>query len=132
MKSRPACRRPDQRHARVGGRSVWDIVRTNVFTCSTSYSASFSWQMITFGSWRTHCSGHHLANAIIGITQKMRAKVALDRFTVLTAPAAKVVRDGKEREIPVAEVCSTTAQHHAGDQIVTDGETLEIPQPRGR
>ena len=112
---------------RVGGRSVWDIVRTNIFTWFNLILGILFVAMITFGSWRDSLfAAIIVANAIIGITQEMRAKVALDRLTVLTAPAAKVVRDGKEREIPVAEVVlDDVLSITAGDQIVTDGETLE-------
>ena len=45
-----------------------------------------------------------IANALIGITQEMRAKKTLDRLTILSAPKARVRRDGTEREVPVNEV----------------------------
>ena len=55
----------------------------------------------------------------------MRAKLVLDRLSLLTAPAAKVVRDGQDREIPVAEVVlGDVVRIAAGDQIVADGEVL--------
>ena len=41
-----------------------------------------------------------IANALIGITQEVRAKQTLDRLTILSAPRARVRRDGTETEIP--------------------------------
>ncbi|HLA82253.1 MAG TPA: HAD-IC family P-type ATPase [Thermoleophilia bacterium] len=83
--------------------------------------------MITLGNWRDALFVIIVvANAIIGIVQETRAKIALDRLTVLTAPAAKIIRDGEDREVPVADVVlDDVLRISAGDQIVADGETLE-------
>ena len=112
---------------RVGGRTGWDIVRTNVFTWFNLILGVLFVAMITFGSWRDALFGAVIvANAIIGIAQETRAKIALDRLTVLTAPDAKVIRDGRERHVPVAEVVlDDVIIVSAGDQIVADGVALE-------
>ncbi len=83
--------------------------------------------MIIFGSWRDALFGAIIViNSSIGIFQEMRAKLALDRLHVLTAPAARVIRDGDEQEIPVSEVVlDDVLRVTAGDQIVADGDTLE-------
>lgn len=83
--------------------------------------------MVVLGDWRDSLFGAVIvANTIIGIAQETRAKIALDRLTVLTAPAAKVVRDGTDRQVQVAEVVlDDVLRISAGDQIVADGETLE-------
>ena len=44
------------------------------------------------------------ANVIIGIYQEIKAKKAIDRLSLISAPAAVVVRDGEEVEIDVEEV----------------------------
>jgi cation-transporting ATPase E len=55
----------------------------------------------------------------------MRAKLVLDRLNLLTAPAAKVVRDGKDVEIPIGQVVlGDVVRLAAGDQIVADGDVL--------
>ena len=112
---------------RAGGRSVWDIIRTNVFTWFNLILGVLFVVVVVFGSWKDSLFGSVMViNACIGIIQEMRAKVALDRLAVLTAPAAKVVRDGKDQEIPVTEVVlDDVVRLAAGDQIVADGETLE-------
>jgi cation-transporting ATPase E len=112
---------------RPGGRSTWDIVRTNVFTWFNLILGVLFAFMLTFGSWRDALFGWIIViNACIGIAQEMRAKIALDRLTLLTAPAAHVIRDGAESDIPVAEVVlDDVLRIAAGDQVVADGETLE-------
>jgi cation-transporting ATPase E len=112
---------------RPGGRSTWDIVRTNVFTWFNLILGVLFAFMLTFGSWRDALFGWIIViNAAIGIAQEMRAKIALDRLTLLTAPAAHVIRDGAEGEIPVHEVVlDDVLRISAGDQVVADGDTLE-------
>lgn len=67
-----------------------------------------------------------IANALIGITQEVRAKQTLDRLTILSAPRARVRRDGTETEIPVNEVVlDDVLELQPGDQVVVDAEVLE-------
>ncbi len=112
---------------RPGGRTTWDIIRTNTLTYFNLILGVLFIFMITFGSWRDALFGAIIVvNSFIGIAQEMRAKVALDRLHVLTAPAARVIRDGEEREVPVSEVVlDDVLRITVGDQIVADGDTLE-------
>jgi cation-transporting ATPase E len=112
---------------RPGGRSVWDIVRSNIFTWFNLILGVLFVAVMVFGSWKDGLFGAIIfINAGIGIVQEMRAKIALDRLTVLTSSAAKVIRDGMDREVPVtAVVLDDLMRISAGDQIVADGETLE-------
>jgi cation-transporting ATPase E len=112
---------------RPGGRSVWDIIRGNVLTWFNLILGVLFVAVVVFGSWQDGLFGAIIViNAGIGIVQEMRAKITLDRLSVLTAPAAKVIRDGEEREIPVAGVVlDDLVRVTAGDQVVADGETLE-------
>lgn len=112
---------------RPGGRTTWDIIRGNVFTWFNLILGVLFVAMLAFGSWKDALFGWIIfINAGIGIVQEMRAKIALDRLSVLTAPAAKVIRDGEAREVLVADVVLDDVVHvTAGDQIVADGETLE-------
>ncbi len=111
---------------RPGGRTTWDIVRGNVFTWFNLILGVLFVAMVSFGSWKDALFGSILViNTIIGIVQEMRAKVALDRLSLLTTPAVKVVRDGAVQELPVADVVlDDVLQVAAGDQIVADGEAL--------
>ena len=66
-----------------------------------------------------------IANMAIGIFQEIRAKLTLDKVAILSAPKAKVLRDGKIREIPIREiVLGENIILGLGDQIVADGSVL--------
>ncbi|SFE85883.1 cation-translocating P-type ATPase [Blastococcus tunisiensis] len=108
-------------------RTLAEIVRANVFTFFNGLLAALwvvaaltgRWQNATFG-------GVVVANAAIGIVQELRAKRTLDRLAVLNAPRARVVRDGIEREFPVAEVVlDDLLVLAAGDQVPADGVVLD-------
>ena len=108
-------------------RTVLEIVRANVFTFFNGLLAGLwlvaaltgRWQNATFG-------GVVVANAAIGIVQELRAKRTLDRLAVLNAPRARVVRDGAECELPVAEVVlDDLLVLTAGDQVPADGVVLD-------
>ncbi len=111
---------------RPGGRTTWDIIRGNVFTWFNLILGVLFVAMVSFGSWKDALFGSILViNTVIGIVQEMRAKIALDRLSLLTTPAVRVIRDGTVQESPVADVVlDDVLQVAAGDQIVADGETL--------
>ncbi|HET9729359.1 MAG TPA: HAD-IC family P-type ATPase, partial [Acidimicrobiia bacterium] len=67
-----------------------------------------------------------LFNTLIGIVQEWRAKRTLDRLVLLSAPKARVVRDGEVQEVRVAEVVlDDLCELRAGDQVPADGELRE-------
>ncbi len=45
-----------------------------------------------------------IVNTTVGITQEVRADRAVEQLAALAAPAARVVRDGVEREVAIADV----------------------------
>lgn len=112
---------------RPGGRTTWDIIRDNVFTWFNLILGVLFVAVLVFGSWKDGLFGSIIViNSLIGIVQELRAKIVLDRLTVLTAPAAKVIRNGAQTEIPVGEVVlDDILVVSAGDQIVADGQVLE-------
>lgn len=67
-----------------------------------------------------------IANTLIGIIQEIRAKETLDKLSVLNAPRAKVIRDGKESEIPAEKlVLDDIVVFGAGNQICADAIVLD-------
>ncbi|HSD49238.1 MAG TPA: cation-translocating P-type ATPase, partial [Actinomycetota bacterium] len=67
-----------------------------------------------------------IANAVIGIVQELRAKRTLDRLAVLTAPRARIVRDGDVAEHRVGDVVlDDVLELRPGDQVVVDGTVLD-------
>lgn len=60
-------------------------------------------------------------NIVVAIVQEIRAKVKIDRLSILSAPTAKVLREGKKKEIPVSEiVLDEIIFLSAGQQIPAD------------
>jgi cation-transporting ATPase E len=108
-------------------RTVGQIVRANVFTRFNALLGGMLAIIIVVGPVQDALFGFVLvANALIGIVQELRAKRTLDRLTVLTAPKARVVRDGREVEVGVGEVVlDDVLALQAGDQVVVDGEVLQ-------
>ena len=108
-------------------RSLGRIVRSNVFTWFNLILGSLFVLMVLFGNWRDSLFGIVLVlNTGIGIVQELRAKLTLDRLSLMTAPRAHVRREGREVQLAVDEVVQDDLILLApGDQVVADGEVLE-------
>lgn len=66
-----------------------------------------------------------VVNVLIGIVQELRVKHALDRVSLLSAPTATVVRDGRARTIPAQElVLDDIVLLSAGDQVCAAAPAL--------
>ena len=116
-------------NVRFGGvsRSVWSIVRTNVFTLFNAIVAGSFVLLLVLGQWRDALFGlSAVANAVIGVTQEYRAKQSLDRLAVLNSPRAVVVRNGLEMMIATAGVVrDDLLVLRAGDEVTADGTVIE-------
>ena len=65
-------------------------------------------------------------NIFWGIFQEVRAKIKIDKLTVLTSSSASVIREGKQQEIPVGEiVIDDILVLHAGQQVPCDCFAVE-------
>ena len=65
-------------------------------------------------------------NAVLGTVQTVKAAASLDSLKKLSAPTAKVLRDGKAMEIPGSEVTvGDVVLLEAGDFVCADGRLLE-------
>ena len=85
-------------------------MRANVFTRFNALLGAMLVIILVVGPGQDALFGFVLiANAAIGIVQELRAKRTLDRLTLLTAPKARVVRDGDVREVAVSRWCWTTS-----------------------
>jgi cation-transporting ATPase E len=107
-------------------RSYAGIVRANVLTVFNLILASFGALTLIFGDWRDALFlGVIVANAVIGITQEVRAKRALDRLSLLVVPHARVLREGVVRPLTVElVVVGDVAMLEPGDQVVADGRLV--------
>ncbi len=108
-------------------RTFGQILRANLLTRFNLLLGSLLVVILVVGPLNDALFGGVLvANALIGIVQEVRAKRTLDRLTILSAPRARVRRDGAETEIPVGEVVlDDLLELQPGDQVVVDGEVVE-------
>jgi cation-transporting ATPase E len=108
-------------------RTVAEIVRANVLTRFNLLLGSLLVVILWVGPLQDALFGLVLvANTLVGIVQEVRAKRTLDRLALISAPAARVVRDGRTREVGVGEVVlDDLLRAGPGEQLVVDGEVVE-------
>lgn len=108
----------------VGNQSktIGQIVAGNVFTYFNFVFAIFAGLLIFVRSYNNMTFlPIILLNTIIGIVQEIRAKITLDRLTVVNAPKTKVVRDSYISEIDSTElVKGDVCIFEAGNQLSAD------------
>ena len=126
-----------------------EIIHENVFTYFNLIFAILAVLLILVGSFRDLTFlPVIIANTLIGIVQEVRAKQVLDKLTMLNAPHATVVRDGKKSVIDAEDlVIDDIVIFKAGNQVCADavvsagevqvneslltGESDEITKRRG-
>lgn len=108
-------------------KSVKQIIFSNLFTFYNMLNVVLAILVITTGSYRNMLFlGVVISNFLIGTIQELRAKKVVDSLSVLTAPTARAVRDGKETVIQSKElVLGDVVLIGAGDQITADATILE-------
>ncbi|MCP2636390.1 HAD-IC family P-type ATPase [Microbacterium sp. HD4P20] len=108
-------------------RSVWNIVRANVFTLFNGIIFACFFVLFVLGRWQDALFGlAAFANSVIGCVQEFRAKAALDRLALLNAPRARLRREGEEIELAPAEiVLDDILVLRAGDQVPADAVVVD-------
>lgn len=104
-------------------RTFRQIFRANVFTTFNAILSCLLAVVLIFGDPQDALFGFVLViNSTIGIVQEIRAKRTLDRLSLLSAPAALVIREGSLKQIDPAEVVlDDLVELRPGDQVVADG-----------
>ncbi|MBR3611467.1 MAG: HAD-IC family P-type ATPase [Oscillospiraceae bacterium] len=107
-------------------KSEKQIILSNLFTFYNMLNLVLAVLVITTGSFRNMLfMGIVISNFLIGTIQELRAKRTVDSLSVLTAPTARAIRDGKEVVLPCKElVLGDVVLIGAGDQITADGTVL--------
>jgi cation-transporting ATPase E len=110
-------------------RSVWEIVRGNVFTRINAILAVLFAIIVSTGHLLDGLFGVLIvANSVTGMIQELRAKRTLDRLTIIGQPRVRVRRDGQPVELaPNQLVADDVIEIGPGDQIVVDAEVLDAP-----
>jgi len=66
-------------------------------------------------------------NAVVGFIQEYRSEKAIEAMKKLTAPKARLIRDGKESLLPAREVVpGDVFLLEAGDRVAADARLLEV------
>lgn len=106
--------------------SVSEIVRSNVCTYFNLVFAVIAVLLAIVGAWSDMLFLPIIvANTCIGIIQEIHSKKVLDKLSILNAPHAVVIRDGKRQEIPADQlVLDDIVEFSAGSQIPADAKVV--------
>lgn len=108
-------------------KTVWQIVSANLFTYFNLIFFLLAACVIFVGAFRDLMfMPVVIINTVIGIVQELRSKRTLDRLTLLSAPKARVIRDGAEITLNTEEtVLDDVAVFASGNQIYADAVVLD-------
>ena len=111
----------------TSGRSVPRIIADNLFTLFNLLNVLLALALLIVGAYRNMLfMGVVVSNTLIGTVQELRARRTVRRLKLLNEAPAKVVRDGKLREIPATEtVKGDLIKLKAGDQVIADAILIE-------
>ena len=106
--------------------SVSEIVRSNVCTYFNLVFAVIAVLLAIVGAWSDMLFLPIIvANTCIGIVQEVHSKKVLDKLSILNAPHAVVIRDGKKQEILADQlVLDDIVEVSAGSQIPADAKVV--------
>ena len=107
-------------------RTVGQIVRANVLTPVNAIIGSMFVLILVAGFPADALfAGVVVSNSVIGIAQELKARRTLHRLAVLSAPRARVVRDGATRLVGTSDVVADDIlELQPGDQVVVDGDVV--------
>ena len=108
-------------------RTTSEIFRANVLTpINAIMGALFALILVAGFPGDALFAGVIVSNSIIGTVQELRARRTLTNLAVLSAPGAKVVRDGTATDIDVSGVVADDLlELRPGDQVVVDGVVVD-------
>ena len=108
-------------------KSVKEIIISNTFTYFNLIFLIIAILLILVGSFRDLTFlPIIIANTLIGIVQEIRSKQVLDKLSILNAPKAQVVRDGKRQVIDATGlVKDDLVIFEAGNQIPADAVVVK-------
>ena len=104
-------------------RSIEDIVKANVFTRFNLLVTVLLIIILIVAPPQDALFGLVMVvNSAIGIVQEIRAKQQLDRLALVSAPQARVIREGTMWRVDIGDVVlDDLIEASAGDQIIVDG-----------
>lgn len=110
-------------------KSVWSILRTNIFTFFNVLLIAIGVILILVGAY-TDITFLFIVicNTVIGIIQELNAKKTIDNLSLISAPTAVVRRSGINKEVSVGEIVLDdiilldSGKQICADSIVVDGQ----------
>ena len=113
----------------VKTKSIKQIVGGNIFTLFNFINVFLAVCVILVGSYKNIMfMGVVFWNIVIGVIQEIRSKRVIDKLSLLSAPRARVIRDGAEVEIPLEEIVLDdvmvvrNGNEICADAVILDGE----------
>ena len=109
-------------------KSIFSIITSNIFTFFNFLCAIVIAAYLIVGTGISNFTFiiPFLINLAIGIIQEIRAKISIEKLSILQAPTTNVVRDGEEYSIPSNElVLDDIFKIQTGNQIPVDGIVLD-------
>lgn len=109
------------------GKTVWQILRENLFTLFNLLNVCLALALLLVGSYRNMLfMGVVISNTLIGTVQELRARNTIRKLQVLSAPTVHVMRGGTEEACkPDDLVKGDVVILRAGDQVCADAIVLE-------
>ena len=103
-------------------KTTGQIFRDNVCTLFNLFNLLIAVALALVGAWSNMLfMAIIVLNTLIGVAQELHAKHLVDRLSLLNAPAAAVIREGRRAEIPVQEmVADDVVELTAGAQVSAD------------
>lgn len=111
----------------VKGKSILGIIFSNFFTFFNILSFALGIWILIVGSYENLLFLLIIfLNILIGIAQEIKAKLMIDKLSLISAPTAEVIRGSKKQSIPVGEIVLDDIIYlSAGKQISADSIVYE-------
>ena len=108
-------------------KSYGRIICSHVFTLFNLINLILGLMVICVGSYKNSFFLFiAIANVILGILQEVKAKKTIDKLSLITAPKAKILRDGEEKLYPITQIVLDDVMIlESGNQICSDSVITE-------
>lgn len=113
----------------TASKTIKQIVKDNLLTLFNFINLVLAIAILYTGAYRNLMfMGVVVCNAVIGITQEIRAKRTVDRLNLISSNSANVIREGKQKKIKLEKVvlddiiCFSRGNQIVADSIITEGE----------
>ena len=108
-------------------RTTGEILRANVLTPVNAIMGALLVLILVAGfPGDALFAGVIVSNSVIGTLQELKARRTLNELTVLSAPRARVIRDGDTLDLAVSGVVADDLLLLSpGDQVVVDGTVVD-------